>query len=92
MTDREVISARISASIACYNGGDMDGVMGCYSADIIKTRQGAAPETREQTVARHIVVPPRDGGTASIIERRFLEIWRKEGDRRPVARTMDNTP
>jgi len=33
---------------------------------------------------------PRDGGAVQRIERRYLEIWRRESGRWRVARTMDN--
>ena len=38
-----------------------------------------------------ITITPRGGGLAQLLERRFLEIWRKEGEEWLVARTMDNT-
>lgn len=37
-----------------------------------------------------VTLTPKAGGEAQIIERRYLEIWRKEGGRWLVVRTMDN--
>ena len=38
-----------------------------------------------------VTLTPKAGGEAQLIERRYLEIWRKEGGRWLVVRTMDNT-
>ena len=38
-----------------------------------------------------VTLTPKAGGESQIIERRYLEIWRKEQGRWLVARTMDNT-
>src|SRR5262249_31756897 len=38
-----------------------------------------------------VTLTPKAGGEPQIIERRYLEIWRKEDGRWRVARTMDNT-
>ncbi len=124
MTDLDAIREQVRRFIDAYNAGDVDGIMRCYSADLVKTRQGAAPESYAETETRlrtfmqkfagqltvvndelvvagdlaytrgslTISITPRDGGAAQLLERRFLEIWRKEGGEWRVARTMDNTP
>jgi ketosteroid isomerase-like protein len=38
-----------------------------------------------------VTLTPKAGGEPQVIERRYLEIWRKENGRWRVARTMDNT-
>jgi uncharacterized protein (TIGR02246 family) len=38
-----------------------------------------------------VTLTPKAGGETQVIERRYLEIWRKENGRWRVARTMDNT-
>lgn len=38
-----------------------------------------------------VTLTPKAGGESQVIERRYLEIWRKEHGRWLVARTMDNT-
>jgi uncharacterized protein (TIGR02246 family) len=38
-----------------------------------------------------VTLTPKAGGETQVIERRYLEIWRKENGRWLVARTMDNT-
>ena len=37
-----------------------------------------------------VTLTPKTGGEAQVIERRYLEIWRKEHGRWLVVRTMDN--
>ena len=37
-----------------------------------------------------VTLTPRSGDEAHVVKRRFLEIWRREGDRWRVYRTMDN--
>jgi ketosteroid isomerase-like protein len=37
-----------------------------------------------------VTLTPRKGGEARVLRRRFLEIWRREGERWRVCRTMDN--
>jgi len=37
-----------------------------------------------------VTLTPKDGGESQVVERRYLEIWRKENGRWRVARTMDN--
>ena len=123
MTDHDAILAQVKRFIDSYNGADVDGIMRCYSRDLVKTREGAAPEGYADTESRlrgfmkrfaghltvtndeivvagdiayirgslKITITPRGGGAAQLLERRFLEIWRKEGDQWLVARTMDNT-
>jgi len=41
--------------------------------------------------AFRVTLTPKAGGEPQVIERRYLEIWRKENGRWRVARTMDNT-
>lgn len=38
-----------------------------------------------------VTLTPKAGGESQTIERRYLEIWRKEGERWLVVRTMDNS-
>jgi len=38
-----------------------------------------------------VTLTPKDGGESQVVERRYLEIWRKENGTWRVARTMDNT-
>ena len=52
MTDREAIEAAVANFIESYNAGDLAGVMRCYSDDLIKTRNGAPAENRQQTESR----------------------------------------
>lgn len=123
MTDQDAINQQVQRFIVAYNAADVDGIMKCYARDLIKTREGAAPEGYAETEARlrgfmqrfsghltvtndeitvagdlayirgslKITITPRGGGAAQLFERRFLEIWRKEGGEWLVARTMDNT-
>ncbi len=37
-----------------------------------------------------MTVTPTNGGEALVLKRRFLEIWRRKGDRWLVSRRMDN--
>ena len=122
MTDRVAIEAQIRSFVDAYNAGDIEGVMRCYSGDLLKIRHGAQPENRQDTEQRvlgvmcafrgcltvenheiaiaggmayargslRIVLKPRAGGPAQEIERRFLEIWRKENGRWLVTRAIDN--
>jgi len=39
-----------------------------------------------------VSVTPRAGGETQEIDRRYLEVWRRESGRWLVARTMDNVP
>ncbi len=38
----------------------------------------------------HVVLTPKKAGPSVIIERRFLEIWRKEDGKWKIIRAMDN--
>ena len=38
-----------------------------------------------------VVLTPRNGGEAQTIERRYVELWRRDRGRWRVARAMDNT-
>jgi uncharacterized protein (TIGR02246 family) len=123
VTDKEQIQAAIEGFIAAYNAGDIAGVVDCYAPDLIKLRQGAPAESRDETAARvsqvmatyagrlevrndeflvsgdlavvrgelRIELTPRRGGEKQLLQRRFLEIWRKAGGRWRVFRTMDNS-
>ena len=122
MDDRDAVAQQIARFISAYNAADLDGVMQCYSADLVKTRQGAAPESYDETRERignvmrtfsgdltvvneelvvsdglaytrgtlRLVLTPRAGGAPQTVERRFLEVWRRENGEWRVARTMDN--
>jgi ketosteroid isomerase-like protein len=39
-----------------------------------------------------VTLTPKAGGESQLIERRYLEIWRRENGRWLVVRTMDNLP
>jgi ketosteroid isomerase-like protein len=123
MSDRDSIQAAINDFIAAYNAGDLAGVTAYYGDDLIKIRQGAEPETREETARRvaevfriyrshlevvtaeirvagemafvrgtfRVTLTPRSGGDSQQLDRRFLEIWRKEAGRWKVVRTIDNS-
>lgn len=52
LTDHDAILRRIEAFIRAYNAQDVAGIMKCYAADLVKTRQGAAPEGHAETSAR----------------------------------------
>jgi uncharacterized protein (TIGR02246 family) len=124
VADEEAIRRQIDRFIQAYNDGDVQGVMRCYSSDLVKTRQGAPTESRTETEQRlralmerftgrltvvndeltiagdtayargtlSIVLTPRRGGAPEALQRRFLEIWRKEHGEWLVVRTMDNIP
>jgi ketosteroid isomerase-like protein len=123
MTDRQQIEAAIGRFIAAYNAGDATALVNCYDAELVKLRQGAPPESRQETAARvskvmanyagrlevrndeflisgdlavvrgelKIELTPRAGGSAQILRRRFLEVWRKKNGEWLVFRTMDNS-
>lgn len=121
--DREAIEKQIAAFIRAYEAGDLAGVMDYYAPDMVKLRQGAAPETRARTQERvagvfrefsrslsvvndeivasgdlaytrgtlKLTLTPLAGNAPPlVVERRFLEIWRRSGGRWLVARAMDN--
>jgi len=123
--DREAIARQISEFIRAYEAQDLAGVMDYYAPDMIKFRQGAAPESKGQTEERvagvfreysgrlsvvndeivasgdlaytrgtlKLTLTARSGPGAAapvVVERRFLEIWRRSGGRWLVARAMDN--
>src|ERR1700693_5465047 len=52
MTDRVAIEAQIRSFVDAYNAGDIEGVMRCYSGDLLKIRHGAQPENRQDTEQR----------------------------------------
>lgn len=123
MGDREEIEAAVARFRAAYEAGDARALSDCYSASLLKLRQGAAPETKDETIRRIeqvlaestgslevwndelevsgdlgfirgrfvVTLTPRKGGTALVVQRRFLEIWKREDGTWRVYRTMDNT-
>jgi ketosteroid isomerase-like protein len=52
VNDRALIEEAIADFIAAYNRGDVTAVLDCYSDDLVKLRQGADAETKQQTSAR----------------------------------------
>jgi len=50
--DQIAIRRAIASFIACYNAGDLAGVMACYDDDLIKVREGAAPESKPEIERR----------------------------------------
>lgn len=122
MKDEKAIELAISEFVTAYNAGDINKVLGYYGEDLVKIRNGAAPETKADTALRvasvfdkfhsqvdvvndeihvsgdfaftrgtfRVTLIPKAGGDPQIIDRRYLEIWRKEGGRWLVVRTMDN--
>jgi ketosteroid isomerase-like protein len=52
MTDREAIEEQIRSFVDAYNAEDIEGVMRCYSGDMLKIRHGAQPENRWDTEQR----------------------------------------
>lgn len=52
MSAEAEIRAAIEQFIAAYNAGDLASLLACYSDDLIKTRQGAPPETKSETARR----------------------------------------
>lgn len=52
MSDRSAIEEQIARFINAYNAGDLQGVMSCYSDDLVKTRNGAECENKRQVEAR----------------------------------------
>lgn len=122
MNDKQMIGEVIRGFVNAYNSGDLEGVLGSYTDDLIKLRHGAPAETKPEVAKRvaavfrdfisnvevvndemiisgdvavtrgkfRVGLTPRMGGEPQTIERRYLEIWRKENGRWLVARTMDN--
>ena len=116
------IRSAIDKFAIAYRAGDLESLLNYYSEDLIKVRQGAAPEPKAIAAGRiaevfrthkpdiHVTVDevqasgnlaytngtfevtlvPKTGGETVKIARRYLEIWRKEGDVWRVFRTMDN--
>lgn len=52
MDDRAAIEAAIAAFVRGYASGDLEGVLAYYDADLIKLRQGAASESKEDVSRR----------------------------------------
>jgi ketosteroid isomerase-like protein len=123
VNDQSAIEAAISNFVAAFNAGDIDALLQCYGDDLIKLRQGAAPETKSDVARRvselfihyrtrvevvndellvseglavgrgwfKVTLTSKTGGETQTFERRYLEVWRKEGNDWLVVRTMDNT-
>ncbi len=123
MSDREEIETAVAQFRAAYEAGDLRALSDCYSASLLKLRQGGEPETKDEAIRRIgqvlaestgalevwndelevsgalafirgrfvVTLTPREGGTALVVQRRFLEIWKKEDGTWRVYRTMDNT-
>jgi ketosteroid isomerase-like protein len=52
MTDTEQIEKEIRRFIAAYNASDVAGVVRCYDGALIKLRQGAPAESRDEAERR----------------------------------------
>jgi ketosteroid isomerase-like protein len=52
MSDRDLIAAAIDRFVEAYNAGDLPRVLGYYSDDLIKLRDGAATETKAEAARR----------------------------------------
>lgn len=50
--DREAILAAIRGFVGAYNGGDLKALLDYYDDDLVKVRQGAAPESKQETIRR----------------------------------------
>lgn len=122
MTEEQIIQNAIREFIEAYNAADLDRLLACYSDDLIKLRQGAPPETKDEVAARvvrvfsnfhskvevanqetivfgdfaftrgtfAVTLTPKSGGDSQCLERRYLELWRRQDGRWLVCRTMDN--
>jgi len=122
MDDKMAIEAAITQFVKAYNAGNIDGVLAYYSEDLIKLRNGAAPEMKPDIAHRlvevfgkhhtrveviideigivgevaftrgsfRVTLTPKTGSESQMIERRYLEVWRKKGGRWWVVRAMDN--
>ena len=54
------------------------------------TKRFWSPESWLLRGTFRVTLTPKAGGEAQTIDRRYLELWRKENGRRLVVRTMDN--
>lgn len=52
MNDKNEIAAAIDRFIQAYNSGDLEQVIAYYADDLIKDRQGAAPEAKAEAAER----------------------------------------
>jgi ketosteroid isomerase-like protein len=59
--------------------------------DVINAEIRVSGEMAYTRGSFRVTLIPKAGGESHFIERRYLEIWRKENGRWRVARTMDNT-
>ena len=51
-TDSTQIHSAIDAFIHAYNTGDLESLLSLYAQDLVKLRQGSAPESKADTAAR----------------------------------------
>ena len=72
MTDRQQIEAAIGRFIAAYNAGDAAALVDCYDPELGKLRQGAAPESRQETAARISKVMADHAGRLEVANDEFL--------------------
>ena len=52
MDDKKAIEYSITEFISAYNAGDLEKVLAYYAEDLIKVRNGAPPETKQETAPR----------------------------------------
>ena len=52
MNDKKAIESSITEFISAYNAGDLEKVLAYYAEDLIKVRNGAPPETKQETAPR----------------------------------------
>ena len=52
MNDEQMIDEVIGSFLHAYNSGDLEGVLGSYTNDLIKLRQGAPAETKPEVAKR----------------------------------------
>ena len=52
MNDKTEIRKAIDQFVVAYNTADLEAVMGYYTDDLVKTRQGGASERKSETAAR----------------------------------------
>jgi ketosteroid isomerase-like protein len=71
-TDRQQIEAAIARFIAAYNAGDVAALVSCYDAELVKLRQGAPPESREETTRRVAKVMADYAGRLEVRNDEFL--------------------
>jgi len=52
MSEHEAILAAIQAFVVAYNSGNMTELLARYDDDLVKMRQGADPESKQETARR----------------------------------------